>query len=105
MRFFYKSSDLRYMELIYESFEISLVFFLLQVQDLVLKELYLQGCKELTDYSVEILVKHQPGVLKLDISGCTELTSRSVDAVARGLKSLTHLSLSRRSVSVSGQKS
>ncbi|CAG5958399.1 unnamed protein product [Menidia menidia] len=66
-----------------------------QVQDLVLKELYLQGCKELTDYSMEILVKHQPGLLKLDISSCTELTSRSVDAVARGLKSLTHLSLSR----------
>ncbi|XP_072241482.1 uncharacterized protein fbxl9 [Leuresthes tenuis] len=66
-----------------------------QVEDLQLKELYLQGCKELTDYSVEILVKHQPGLLKLDISGCTELTSRSVDAVARGLKSLTHLSLSR----------
>ncbi|XP_013889586.1 SCF E3 ubiquitin ligase complex F-box protein grrA [Austrofundulus limnaeus] len=66
-----------------------------QVQGLVLEELYLQGCKELTDYSVEILVKHQPGLLKLDISGCTELTSRSVEAVARGLKSLTHLSLSR----------
>ncbi|XP_037539091.1 F-box/LRR-repeat protein 2 [Nematolebias whitei] len=66
-----------------------------QVQGLVLEELYLQGCKELTDYSVEILVKHQPSLLKLDISGCTELTSRSVEAVARGLKSLTHLSLSR----------
>ncbi|XP_041852742.1 F-box/LRR-repeat protein 4 [Melanotaenia boesemani] len=66
-----------------------------QVQHLVLKELYLQGCKELTDYSVEILVKHQPSLLKLDISGCTELTSRSVEAVARGLKALTHLSLSR----------
>lgn len=61
----------------------------------MLEELYLQGCKELTDYSLEILVKHQPGLLKLDISGCTELTSRSVEAVARGLRSLTHLSLSR----------
>lgn len=68
---------------------------LFKVQGLVLEELYLQGCKELTDYSVEILVKHQPGLLKLDISGCAELTSRSVEAVARGLKSLTQLSLSR----------
>lgn len=68
---------------------------LFKVQGLVLEELYLQGCKELTDYSVEILVKHQTGLLRLDISGCTELTSRSVEAVARGLKSLTHLSLSR----------
>uniref|UniRef100_A0A3Q3BFV0 F-box and leucine rich repeat protein n=1 Tax=Kryptolebias marmoratus TaxID=37003 RepID=A0A3Q3BFV0_KRYMA len=50
---------------------------------------------KLTDYSVEILVKHQPSLLKLDISGCTELTSRSVEAAARSLKSLTHLSLSR----------
>ncbi|XP_011474774.1 F-box/LRR-repeat protein 20 [Oryzias latipes] len=65
-----------------------------QVEDLKLEELYLQGCKELTDYSVEILVRHQPGLLKLDISECMGLTSRSVEAVAHGLKSLTHLSLS-----------
>ncbi|KAE8296592.1 Leucine-rich repeat-containing protein 29 [Larimichthys crocea] len=66
-----------------------------QVQDLVLEELCLHGCKELTDYSVEVLVKHQPDLQRLDISACTELTNRSVDAVARGLKTLTHLSLSR----------
>ncbi|XP_076589251.1 uncharacterized protein fbxl9 [Chaetodon auriga] len=66
-----------------------------QVQDLVLEELFLHGCKELTDYSVEVLVKHQPSLLRLDISACTELTSRSVEAVAQGLKTLTHLSLSR----------
>lgn len=66
-----------------------------QVQSLILEELFLQGCKELTDYSVEVLVKHQPSLRTLDISGCTELTSRSVEAVSRGLKSLTHLSLSR----------
>ncbi|XP_060932317.1 uncharacterized protein fbxl9 [Limanda limanda] len=66
-----------------------------QVQGLVLEELCLQGCKELTNYSVEALVKHQPSLQRLDISGCTELTSRSVEAVAQGLKSLTHLSLSR----------
>ncbi|XP_008295753.1 F-box/LRR-repeat protein 4 [Stegastes partitus] len=66
-----------------------------QVPDLVLKELFLHGCKELTDYSVEILVKHQPSLHKLDISGCTELTSRSVEAISKGLKSLTQLSLSR----------
>lgn len=65
-----------------------------QVQGLVLGELLLQGCKELTDYSVEVLVKHQPRLHTLDISGCTELTSRSVVAVARGLKSLTHLFMS-----------
>ncbi|XP_041794349.1 F-box/LRR-repeat protein 14 isoform X1 [Chelmon rostratus] len=65
-----------------------------QVQNLVLKELCLQGCKELTDYSVEILVKHQPSLQRLDISACTELTSRSVEAMAQGLKTLTHLSLS-----------
>lgn len=65
-----------------------------QVQDLVLEELCLHGCKELTDYSVEVLVKHQPKLRKLDISACTELTNRSVEAVSQGLKSLTHLSLS-----------
>lgn len=68
------------------------VFF--QVQGLVLEELCLRGCKELTDYSVEALVKHQPHLQGLDISGCTELTSRSVEAAAHSLKSLTHLSLS-----------
>lgn len=67
----------------------------LQVQGLFLEELILHGCKEMTNYSVEVLVKHQPSLLKLDISGCTELTSRSVEAIARGLKSLTHLSLSQ----------
>ncbi|XP_050929516.1 F-box/LRR-repeat protein 2 [Lates calcarifer] len=66
-----------------------------QVQDLVLEELCLHGCKELTDYSVEALVKHQPSLQRLDVSACTELTSRSVEAIAQGLKSLTHLSLSR----------
>ncbi|KAM9351941.1 uncharacterized protein fbxl9 [Symphorus nematophorus] len=66
-----------------------------QVQGLVLEELCLHGCKELTDYSVEVLVKHQPSLQRLDISACTELTNRSVEAVARGLKTLTHLSLSR----------
>uniref|UniRef100_A0A3B4AXD3 F-box domain-containing protein n=1 Tax=Periophthalmus magnuspinnatus TaxID=409849 RepID=A0A3B4AXD3_9GOBI len=66
-----------------------------QVPGLVLEELRLQGCKELTDYSVEVLVKHQPELQTLDISGCTELTSRSVTAIAHGLKSLRHLSLSR----------
>uniref|UniRef100_A0A3Q3MED4 F-box and leucine rich repeat protein n=1 Tax=Mastacembelus armatus TaxID=205130 RepID=A0A3Q3MED4_9TELE len=66
-----------------------------QVRELVLEELRLHGCKELTDYSVEVLVKHQPNLQKLDISACTELTSRSVEAIAHGLESLTHLSLSR----------
>ncbi|XP_039880888.1 putative adenylate cyclase regulatory protein [Simochromis diagramma] len=66
-----------------------------QVQGLFLEELILHGCKELTNYSVEVLVQHQPSLLKLDISGCTELTSRSVEAIARGLRSLTHLSLSQ----------
>jgi len=61
----------------------------------VLEELCLHGCKELTDYSMEVLVKHQPSLRRLNISGCTELTSRSVEAVARGLKSMTHLSLAR----------
>ncbi len=66
-----------------------------QVQDLVLEELCLHGCKELTNYSMEVLVKHQPSLQRLDISACPELTNRSVEAVAQGLKTLTHLSLSR----------
>ncbi|XP_061532287.1 F-box/LRR-repeat protein 2 isoform X3 [Phycodurus eques] len=66
-----------------------------QVEGVSLEELCLQSCKELTDYSVEVLVKHQPGLRKLDISGCAELTGRAVVAVARSLSSLTHLSLSR----------
>ncbi|XP_051917664.1 F-box/LRR-repeat protein 2 [Hippocampus zosterae] len=66
-----------------------------QVQGLALEELFLQSCKELTDYSVEVMVKHQPGLQKLDISGCTELTSRAVVAIARGLSFLTDLYLSR----------
>ncbi|XP_061892142.1 F-box/LRR-repeat protein 14-like isoform X1 [Entelurus aequoreus] len=66
-----------------------------KVEGLALEELCLQSCKELTDYSVELLLKHQPSLQRLDISGCTELTSRSVVAIARGLSSLTHLSLSR----------
>lgn len=64
------------------------------MQGLVLEELCLHGCKELTDYSVEALVKHQPALRSLDISACTELTNRSVEAAARGLTSLTHLRLS-----------
>nr|XP_057943835.1 F-box/LRR-repeat protein fbxl-1 [Doryrhamphus excisus] len=66
-----------------------------QVEGLALEDLCLHSCKELTDYSVEVLVKHQPRLRRLDLSGCTELTSRAVVGVARGLGSLTRLSLSR----------
>ncbi|XP_054631581.1 F-box/LRR-repeat protein 2 isoform X2 [Dunckerocampus dactyliophorus] len=65
-----------------------------QVKGLALEELCLQSCKELTDYSVAVLVKHQSSLQRLDLSGCTELTSRAVLAIAQGLNSLTHLSLS-----------
>lgn len=65
-----------------------------QVPGLTLEELSLHGCKELTDYSVEVLVKHQPSLQRLDISACKDLTNRSVEATA-GLKSLTRLTLSQ----------
>lgn len=65
-----------------------------QVQGLVLEELCLHGCKELTDYAVEALVRHQPNLQSLDVSGCPELSSRSVEAAARSLKRLARLSLS-----------
>lgn len=66
-----------------------------QVEGLRLQQLCLRGCKELTDYSVEMLCKHQPGLTSLDLSACTELTSRAVLAVSLGLLDLTSLSLSR----------
>ncbi|KAL0968543.1 hypothetical protein UPYG_G00268210 [Umbra pygmaea] len=66
-----------------------------QVEGLSLKELRLRGCKELTDSSVEVLCKHQPGLQVLDLSACTELTYRAVLAVAVGLKGIRNLSLSR----------
>ncbi|KAJ3596483.1 hypothetical protein NHX12_002890, partial [Muraenolepis orangiensis] len=64
-----------------------------QVEGLCLQELCLQGCKELTDYSVEVLLQHQAGLVRLDLSGCTELTSRALLAVSRALKDLQHLSM------------
>ncbi|KAK0138217.1 Leucine-rich repeat-containing protein 29 [Merluccius polli] len=66
-----------------------------QVEGLCLQELCLQGCKELTDYSVELLLQHQVGLVRLDLSGCTELTSRALLAVSRALKDLQHLSMCR----------
>ncbi|XP_017160673.1 uncharacterized F-box/LRR-repeat protein C02F5.7 [Poecilia reticulata] len=66
-----------------------------QVDGLVLEELRLQGCRELTDRSVEVLLQQQRSLHRLDVSGCTELSSRSVQAAARGLQALTDLSLSR----------
>ncbi|XP_067091168.1 F-box/LRR-repeat protein 2 isoform X1 [Osmerus mordax] len=66
-----------------------------KVEGLRLQELCLRGCKELTDYSVEVLCKHQPGLSSLDLSACTELTSRAVLAVSLGLPNLRSLSLSR----------
>ncbi|XP_062856834.1 uncharacterized protein fbxl9 isoform X2 [Trichomycterus rosablanca] len=68
---------------------------LAQVSDLHLKELSLQGCKELTDYSIELLCRHQRSLRKLDLSACTELTSRSVLTIAANLKQLESLSLAR----------
>ncbi|XP_043979782.1 F-box/LRR-repeat protein fbxl-1 isoform X3 [Gambusia affinis] len=66
-----------------------------QVDGLVLEELRLQGCRELSDRSVEVLLQQQRRLRRLDLSGCTELSSRSVLAAARGLQALTQLSLSR----------
>ncbi|XP_059402440.1 uncharacterized protein LOC132133573 [Carassius carassius] len=66
-----------------------------QVPGLRLEDLSLRGCKELTDYSMEILCKHQSGLKRLDLSACTELTSRTVLAVATELKELRSLSLSQ----------
>ncbi|XP_016116956.1 F-box/LRR-repeat protein 3-like isoform X2 [Sinocyclocheilus grahami] len=66
-----------------------------QVPGLRLEDLSLRGCKELTDYSMEILCKHQNGLKRLDLSACTELTSRTVLAVATELKELRSLSLSQ----------
>ncbi|XP_059392405.1 F-box/LRR-repeat protein 20-like [Carassius carassius] len=60
-----------------------------------LEELSLHGCKELTDYSIEILCRQQGGLRTLDLRGCTELTSRTVQAVATELKELRSLSLSQ----------
>ncbi|KTG44820.1 hypothetical protein cypCar_00007116 [Cyprinus carpio] len=66
-----------------------------QVPGLRLEDLSLRGCKELTDYSMETLCKHQNGLKRLDLSACTELTSRTVLAVATELKELRSLSLSQ----------
>ncbi|XP_051548154.1 uncharacterized protein LOC127437372 isoform X3 [Myxocyprinus asiaticus] len=66
-----------------------------QVPGLLLEELSLRGCKELTDYSMEILCKQQNALKKLDLSACTELTSRTVLAVATELKDLHLLTLSQ----------
>ncbi|KAI4885972.1 hypothetical protein NFI96_033063, partial [Prochilodus magdalenae] len=68
---------------------------LAQVPRLRLQELSLRGCKELTDYSIELLCRHQRGLQSLDLSACTELTSRSMLAVATDLKELRSLSLSK----------
>ncbi|KAL6480634.1 hypothetical protein MHYP_G00116670 [Metynnis hypsauchen] len=68
---------------------------LAQVPRLRLEELSLRGCKELTDYSIELLCRHQSGLQSLDLSACTELTSRSMLAVATELKGLRALSLSQ----------
>ncbi len=66
-----------------------------QVPGLRLEDLNLRGCKELTDYSMEILCKQQNGLRTLDLRACTELTSRTVLAVATELKELRSLSLSQ----------
>ncbi|XP_051978878.1 F-box/LRR-repeat protein 20-like isoform X2 [Xyrauchen texanus] len=66
-----------------------------QVPGLCLEELSLHGCKELTDYSMEILCKQQNALKTLDLSACTELTSRTVLAVATELKDLQLLTLSQ----------
>nr|XP_055049016.1 uncharacterized protein fbxl9 isoform X2 [Misgurnus anguillicaudatus] len=66
-----------------------------QVPGLHLEELSLRGCKELTDYSVEVLCKWQNNLKVLDLSACTELTSRTVQAVATKLNELQSLSVSQ----------
>ncbi len=66
-----------------------------QVPGLRLEDLSLRGCKELTDYSMEILCKQQNGLRTLDLRACMELTSRTVLAVATELKELRSLCLSQ----------
>lgn len=66
-----------------------------KLRGLRLVELNLHGCKELTDYSIEILCKYQSGLRMLDLSGCMELSSRAVLAVGAELKELGVLTLSQ----------
>ncbi|MBN3309836.1 LRC29 protein, partial [Amia calva] len=68
---------------------------LAQVEGLILEELSLQGCKELTDTAIAVLCKHQPRLRSLDLSWCTELSDRTVLAIASSLKDLQHLHLRR----------
>ncbi|XP_076878173.1 uncharacterized protein fbxl9 isoform X2 [Brachyhypopomus gauderio] len=67
---------------------------MVRVPGLLLEELGLRGCRELTDHSVELLCRHQRGLRKLDLSACTELTGRSALAAAH-LRELEALSLSQ----------
>uniref|UniRef100_A0A8C7GHY2 F-box and leucine rich repeat protein n=1 Tax=Oncorhynchus kisutch TaxID=8019 RepID=A0A8C7GHY2_ONCKI len=90
-----QTSTVRWLDLSRTSFTPESLCSVAQVEGLSLEELRLRGCKELTDYSVEVFCKHQPGLQILDLSVCTELTSRAVQAVALGLKGLRLLSLSR----------
>ncbi|KAK2838386.1 hypothetical protein Q7C36_013200 [Tachysurus vachellii] len=89
-----QSSTMRSLDLSRTSITPESLRMLVQVPGLHLEELSLSGCKNLTDYSIEHLCRHQQGLHTLDLSGCSELTSRSMTAVATELKQLQSLSLS-----------
>nr|XP_033798321.1 leucine-rich repeat-containing protein 29 isoform X2 [Geotrypetes seraphini] len=68
---------------------------LVQVEQLNLRELALQNCKDLSSEAVSILCKWQPNLTSLNLSGCSELSDSAVLAVSSHLQSLQHLYLAK----------
>lgn len=68
---------------------------LVQVEHLCLREVVLQGCRDLSDEAVGILCQHQPRLTTLDLSGCSELTDRAVLALCSRLPDLQCLRLGK----------
>ncbi|XP_048371716.1 F-box/LRR-repeat protein 2-like isoform X1 [Sphaerodactylus townsendi] len=68
---------------------------LVQVENLRLQEMVLQGCRNLSDEAVSVLCQHQPQLATLDLSGCFELTNRAILALCSRLQELRCLRLGK----------
>lgn len=60
-----------------------------------LQELFLLGCRNVSDEGISIICKHQPHLVSLDVSECPDLTNKSVMVIAMTMKLLKNLYLNK----------
>ncbi|XP_054856651.1 F-box/LRR-repeat protein 2-like isoform X2 [Eublepharis macularius] len=90
-----RASSMKALDLSGTSISIQAMKSLVQVENLCLQEMVLQGCRDLSNEAIGTLCQHQPRLATLDLSGCSELTDRAILTLCSQLPALQCLRLGK----------